>query len=559
MNPRQPPTVFAPPTRPAPAAPDAFALAGARLNAQRPLRDARLQPLAALLQGNQLPQAYAGLAAHLARQPDDADAMNLQARAAVRLGRHAEAAALLARVLELAPDFALARFNLAHLLLQQHRYDEAQRELATLLAQDPANPLFRQMQAGLLQTLGDASAAAAIFHELAEQAPQRAESWLDLGHALRASGAGEGSVAAYRRAIACRPSCGLAWWALANLRTVRLGEADLRALQAQIARSDTPPADRAALLYALAKAHEDQGDAGPAFEAYAQGNALMRQRIRYDPAALGRSVAHQRAVFTADFFAHRRGAGCLSTEPIFILGRPRSGSTLVEQMLASHPAIEGTAELPYIGDLAANLADGPDAAFGTRWLDALAALPPDALQALGEAYLQRAARHRHLARPHFIDKMPANFFHTGFILSVLPRAKIIDVRRQPEACCWSIFKSFSSKGSLGLAELGRFHRDYLDLMAHFDEVQPGRIHRLQYEDLVRQPEAELRHLLDYLGLPFDSACLNFHETRRTVLTPSSEQVRRPLSTQAIDRWRVFEPWLGPLVDALDAGPARAGT
>ncbi len=542
--------------RPPPAAPDAFAAAAARLNAQRPLRDPRLQAAAAHLQANQLPMAQAALAACLHQRPDDPDALNLQARIAVRLGRPDEAITALEQVVALAPTFALARYNLAHLLLQQHRLDEAQRELEVLLAAQPADPLFGQLQALLLETSGDTPAAAALHRTLAEQAPQRVDTWLNLGHALRAAGARDDSIAAYRRAIAVHPGCGLAWWGLANLRTVRFQPADLDALRAQRARRDLPPADRAPLLYALGKGLDDHDEPAQAFEAYAEGNALMRQRIRFEPATLDHGVARQRAVFTPAFFADRAGAGCPATDPIFILGRPRSGSTLVEQMLASHPAIEGTAELPYIGQLAARLPGRPDTAFGSAWVDALAALPPDALAPLGEAYLARARRHRREGRPHFIDKMPGNFFHLGLILAVLPHARIIDVRRHPVACGLSIFTSYSSKGSLTLAELGTVHRAYESLMAHFDAVQPGRIHRVQYEALVEAPEAELRRLLAYLGLPFDEACLRFHETRRTVLTPSSEQVRQPIFTHALAHWRRFEPWLGPLIDALGPhGPA----
>ena len=311
-----------------------------------------------------------------------------------------------------------------------------------------------------------------------------------------------------------------------------------------------PADDRIRLHYALGKGLEDAHAYEKSFVHYDRGNALNRTRIVYDPATVASAVAHQKSLFTPEFFAERAGAGCDSSEPIFVISRPRSGSTLVEQILASHPAIEGTAELPYIGMFARRLAGSRDTAFGTEHLKALEQLPPAELRALGEEYLAHARRHRRLDRPYFLDKMPANFFHVGLIGLILPRARIVEVRRNPAATCFSIFKSYTTKGSLGLAELGRFHRDYAALMAHFGQVLPGRIHSQSYEDLVNDPEREVRRLLDALGLPFDERCLRFYETRRAVLTPSSEQVRRPMSRDAIDHWRHFQPWLHALLASL---------
>jgi tetratricopeptide (TPR) repeat protein len=539
--------------------PDAFAQAGARLAAQRPLQEPRLQKIAALLQPNQPPGlAQVALDSYLRERPADADALNLKARAALRQGRTEEAIEALQRALEAAPDFAIARYNLANLLFRQHLVDEALAQVEQLLAADPGNPLFREMKAAMLETGVDLPQAAALHRTLAQEHPQRADSWLQLGHALRALGEREECVKAYRHAIACRPGLGAAWWGLANLRTMAFDPQDLAAMEQQLARDDLSPADRTGLHYSLGKACEDEQRYEDAFSHYVEGNATLRQRVKYDPGTLTRGVARQKALFTPAFFEARRGAGCDKPDPIFILGRPRSGSTLVEQILASHPAIEGTAELPYIGAIASRLAvesaGRPDVAFGVEHLKALEQWPPSRLAELGELYLRRAARHRRLDRPFFIDKMPANFFHAGLIALILPRAKIIDVRRHPVACCLSIFKSYSSKGSLGLAELGRLHRDYVDLMAHFERVLPGRIARVNYESLVAEPEAEVRRLLSWLGLPFEDACLRPHETKRAVLTPSSEQVRQPVFTSAVDHWRHFEPWLGPLIESL--GPVH---
>lgn len=531
---------------------DAFAQASARLNAQRPVRDARLKQIMTVMQSNLLALAQTQLADHLAKHPKDADALSLMARVAVRQEQRAEAVALLARCLAVAPDFVAARYNRAYLLAQLNEFDEALKELDTLLAHDGANPLFRQMKADVLESVGDSEQALVLCEQLAEENPGRAESWIRLGHALRGLGRQERSIEAYRRAIACRPASGQAYWALANMKTVRFTEADIAAMQTQLANAAVAPDDRITLQFALAKAQEDAGQYEQAFTHYDQANAAMRKRIRYDADTLTQGVAANKAMFTPAFLKAREGAGCPSREPIFILGRPRSGSTLVEQILTSHPAIEATAELPYITALAARLngqrSTGP--VYGTEYLEPLAAMDAPALAALGEDYLRSAALHRRLGRPFFIDKKPANFAHVGLIHLMLPHAKIIDVRRHPAGSCWSMFRTYSTKGRLRLDELGRFYRDYVELMAHFDEVMPGRIHRVVYEDLVRDPEGETRRLLDHLGLPFDPACLRFHETERAILTPSSEQVRQPITSGAVDHWRHFEPWLGPLLDSL---------
>jgi tetratricopeptide (TPR) repeat protein len=547
MDANKPPPIFG---TAGPARPDAFAQASARLGAQRPVRDTRLQRVAAAIQGNLLPLAEKDLADHLAAHPDDPDALNLQARLSVRQGRTAEAITQLARCLAKAPGFAAARYNLAHLLFQAHHYAQALQETEVLLGSDPGNPLFLLLKANILEGVGDGEQALALCEQLAAQSPNRVDTWVRCGHARRAMGRQDESIAAYRRAIALRPECGAAWWSLANLKTVRLTDADVAAMEVQLKRQDLPADDRIPLQFALAKALEDQADYERAFAQYEAGNGAMRLRIDYDPGTLSAGVARNKALFTPGFFQSRKGAGCPSPAPIFVLGRPRSGSTLVEQILASHSAIEGTAELPYITDMAARLDPHPGPAYGTGYLDVLAAMSPTDLAELGESYLHSAQAHRRLGRPHFLDKRPANFTHIGMIHLMLPNAKIIDVRRHPVGCCLSMLKSYSIKGRLSLPELGRFYRDYVELMAHFDAVLPGRIHRVIYEDLVADPEAEVRRLLAYLGLPFEEGCLRFYETERTMSTPSSEQVRRPISAGAVDHWRRFEPWLGPLIDSL---------
>jgi tetratricopeptide (TPR) repeat protein len=533
------------------ASPDAFALASDALARRRPLRQQALVRASHLIGARQMAPAHLELSTFLAQHPDDADALSLMARLQVQLGRRADAIAWLERCLAQAPDFAAARFNLAHLLFQSHQLTAARAQLERLLVgDDVAHPLFLQLKANVLEAMGDVGAALTLCEALATAHPTRAACWIRLGHALRASGRATQAIDAYRQAIACQPDSGVAWWGLAGLKTYRFEPADLQTMAAKLADANTPAEDRHALQFALAKGCEDAGDHAQAFALWEAANTALRQRIQYDPNTLSAGVATNKTLFTPAFFAQRAGSGCQAPDPIFVLGRPRSGSTLVEQILASHPAIEGTSELPYLPDLAARLNPQPGPAFGSDYLRALAQLDPMQLKRLGDEYLERAAVHRQSDRPLFIDKNPANFAHIGLIQLILPQAKIIDVRRHPAACCLSIFKLYSAKGRLQLPELGRFYRDYVQLMAHFDAVLPGRVYRLHYEALVAQPEAEVRSLLAHLGLAFDPACLRFYETERSVRTPSSEQVRRPLTRDAVDHWRQYEAQLGPLIDSL---------
>jgi tetratricopeptide (TPR) repeat protein len=529
--------------QPRQAVPDAFVLATRRLNAERP-PGKPLEQAAVNLRSNRIDLAERELHRHLAAAPDDADALSLLAEAAMRRGRPAEAARLFARTVALAPGFSAARFNLARLLFQTSRQADALAEVEALLAADPQNPLFRQLKANIAQSMGADAQSLALFEALALENPGRAVSWIAYGHALRAMGFQEKSIAAYRRAVECRPSFGLAWWALANLKTVRFGEDDIAAMSGQLARADIPPEDRIPLQFALGRAYEDAAAYAQSFEQYAKANAAARLRMDFDGDRVAGRVAATKALFTPAFLAGRRGTGSEVRDPIFMVGRPRSGSTLIEQMLSSHSMIEGVDELPYIQDIARRLEARGD------YPAVLGQLTPAELEALGDEYLARAATHRKLGRPFFIDKKPANFSHIGLILLALPNARIIDARRHPAASCLSMFKQYHAKGTLRLAELGRFHRDYIAYMAHFDRVAPGRIQRVHYEELVRDPERETQRLLGYLGLPFEESCLRFYETKRTVRTPSSEQVRKPISDEAVDHWRNFEPWLGALIKGL---------
>jgi tetratricopeptide (TPR) repeat protein len=363
-------------------------------------------------------------------------------------------------------------------------------------------------------------------------------------------------VEAYRRSITLEPAFGEAYWSLANLKTFRFEPAEIAAMEAKVADSTVKDVDRLHLEFALGKAYEDAGDWATSFSHYEKANALQRARFRYDPDHNSERLRRLKAIFTREFFAARAGAGCPSPDPIFIVGLPRAGSTLLEQILSSHSRVEGTMELPEIIAIARELrAQSGSQAVGA-YTDRLAALDAALLRELGERFLANTRVYRKSGRPFFIDKMPNNFLHIGLIHLVLPNARIIDARRHPLACCISNYRQHFASGqrfAYDLADLGRYYRDYVELMAHFDAVLPGRVHRVIYERLVEDTEAEVRRLLDYCGLPFEDACLRFFENERAVRTPSSEQVRQPIYREAVDQWRRYETWIGPLKDAL--GPA----
>jgi tetratricopeptide (TPR) repeat protein len=531
---------------------DTITRAAVELGQRRPLKNPRLRQIVSDMREGHVDHAEQELTAYLASNPDDADALFLKSRALYRLDRCEEALQLLQRSLAVAPDFTAARSEYARQLGEMNRYAAALAELDTLLAEEPGNPHFREMKARILAIIGENELSVPMWEALAKENPNRPESWVNYGDGLRVTGSPAESIAAYRRAIACRPSYGQAYWSLANLKTFRFEPADMAAMHEQLRRPDLAPGDRAGFQFALGKAYEDAGDYERSWEQYAKANAAMRIHSTYNPEAHTAAVKANTALFTPEFLRARESWGCKRNDPIFILGRPRSGSTLVEQILASHSAIEGTAELPYIGNLAKRLArrQGHGVVLDTDALAALAALGAAEIEALGEEYLESARLHRKTGRPFFIDKKPDNFLFTGMIHLILPNAKIIDARRHPAASCLSTFKLYSVKGRLRITELGASYRNYVELMAHFDRVLPGKIHRVIYEDMVADPESEVRKLLDYLALPFEEQCLRFYETKRTVLTPSSEQVRRPITKEAVDYWRHFEPWLGPLMKSL---------
>jgi tetratricopeptide (TPR) repeat protein len=514
--------------------------------------DPELMRAAEALVADDLPVAERILRPLLKARPTDVAAIRMMAELAARLGRYQDSENLLRRALDLAPAFGPARANLATVLYKQNRPAEAIAELDHLQGLD--GDAHQNLKAAALGRIGSYEEAIAIYEAVLARFPGQAKVWMSLGHVLKTVGRQADSIAAYRRAAEAAPSLGEVWWSLANLKTVRFAGADIEAMHAALAGAGLSEEDRFHLHFALGKAHEDRSEAEAAFIHYAEGNRLRRAAIDYDPDEISGHVRRSTDLFTADFFAAREGRGCPAPDPIFILGMPRAGSTLIEQILASHPLVEGTMELPDIPALAKRLGARTLKSDRSLYPECLAGLDAGALRDLGEDYLETTRVQRKTDRPFFIDKMPNNWAHVGLIRLILPNAKIIDARRHPLACCFSNFKQHFARGqgfAYDLAELGLYYRDYAALMAHFDAVQPGRVHRVDHEALVADPEAEIRNLLDHLGLPFDPACLAFHETERAVRTASSEQVRRPINRDGLDQWRAFEPWLGPLKDALE--------
>jgi predicted Zn-dependent protease len=520
---------------------------------QAATRDPRLLEAAAALVRNELPVAEARLRTHLRAYPTDVAALRMLAEVAGRLTRYQDAQELLERCLARAPGFDAARHNYALVLNRQGKAEQALAHVQQLLAREPRNPGYRNLHAAVLANLGDFQASIRIYEAVLKEFPQHSKVWMSYGHSLRTAGRLADSVAAYQRAIALEPTLGEAYWSLANLKTFRFTEADVAALRAALARTDLADDDRLHFEFALGKALEDAARYEESFTHYAQGNALRLASHPYSAEENTSFVRRSCALFTREFFAARSGAGSEAAAPIFIVGLPRSGSTLVEQILASHSLVEGTMELPDIPRLAREIAArqgaGPEAGF----LPGLAALGPEALRELGERYLERTRALRKTSAPFFIDKMPNNCLYVGLIQLILPNARVIDTRRHPLGCCFSCFKQQFARGqsfTYGLEDLGRYYRDYVALMHHFDAVLPGRVHRVLYESMVADTETEVRRLLAYCGLPFEEGCLRFYENERAVRTPSSEQVRRPIFRDALEQWRHYEPWLEPLKVAL---------
>ena len=515
----------------------------------------RLLEAAAALHDNQLDIAEPLLKAHLKDDPFDVKAIRMLAELAWRIGRLGDAEHLLRRAMEIAPGFTPARAQLALVLGRMGRPAEALPLLDRLFEDDAEDLGNFNLKAATVARLGDFEAAIALYETVIDRAPNQPKVWLSYGHMLKTVGRQDDGVAAYRRAIALKPTLGEAWFSLANLKTVKFEPSDIAAMEAALSDASLGDEDRFHLDFALGKAMHDAGETAAAFSHYAAGNSRRRRSQPYRREDTSRAVDRAIAAFTAD--ALTIPGGCDARDPIFIVGMPRAGSTLVEQILSSHSLVEGTSELPDMPALARKVEKYP--------LGALALSAAERGE-IGEQYLTRAAAQRRTERPYFIDKLPNNWLFVPFIQLVLPNAKIIDARRHPLGCCFSNFRQHFARGqafTYDLTDVGTYYADYVRLMDHVDAVLPGKVHRVFYERMVDDTEAEVRALLAYLGLDYEPACLTFHETERAVRTASSEQVRQPIYRDATDEWRRYDAHLDPLKAALagviDAYPGESAT
>ena len=487
---------------------------------------------------------------YLRENPEDAGAAVILGTIAERCGAHREAENLFRRAFLLAPAYIEARVALAKLLQSVGRPSDAIGVLDEALERDQRHPAALALKASILVQERELDRALPVFRRLLRAHPDDRITWINFAYLLKTTGKIEEAVDAYRRAIDLDPSRGNSWFGLANLKTVRFQAEDVKRMRSALSDPEITDEDRIHLHFSLGRAFDNQGDYESAFFHYAEGSGIRRREAPHDPDKVHANVKNAIKVFTADFFDERRDAGCLAPDPIFIVSMPRSGSTLVEQILSSHPSIEGTEELFDLERIALSIA--PDQGAG-GYLEHLAALPHAQLRRLGEEYLASTRRHRKTDSPLFTDKMPSNWIFSGLIKTILPRAKIIDIRRHPLACGFANFSQHYNWGinySYDLDHIGRFYSDYVRLMAHFDEVYGGFAHRVFYEDLIEEPEREIRKLLDYVGVPFDVACLDFHRNTRAVHTPSAQQVRRPINRDGLETWKRYETWLGPLKQAL---------
>jgi len=484
--------------------------------------------------------------------PANVDAIRMLGRVALAAGRQDDAERLFRKALSLAPDFSGALVDLGRVLKEQNFFEDAIECFERVVTLEPASPQGHFLLAGTLAPSARTLDAIAAYQRALELNPRFPGAWLGLGHVLKTAGRQDEAIAAYRKCIEVRPDNGESYWSLANLKTYRLGDDDIAAMKSSLQRTDLNEQSAVNFRFALAKAYEDRQEYDTAWQYYREGNAQQRMQEKYDPVQTEDLNEAIREVFTRDLLAEKSTGGCRDSAPVFVLGLPRSGSTLIEQILASHSCVEGTSELPYLGRVATSL--NRNRADGVNYPHAVRELSGDHFAALGEDYLRFAALHRHERQPYFIDKMPNNFPNIGFIHLVLPEATIIDARRHPLDSCLSCFRQLFARGqtfTYDLADIGEYYLEYQRMMDYWHEVLPGKVLTVQYEELVNDFEVQVKRLLAHCRLPWEDACLTFYETDRPVRTASSEQVRRPIYKDSIGFWRHYESQLGELIEVLE--------
>jgi len=488
----------------------------------------------------------------LKQYPTDVSAIRVLADIGIKVGQLKDARHLLERCLELAPDFHAARHSYALVLIRFQKPEAALEEAEKLLVIEPNNPNFLTLKGSILVRIGNHEEAIRLYEKVLKNYPNQARAQMSYGHTLKTVGRLDEAIEAYKKCIRLSPEVGEAYWSLANLKTFKFVDRDIENMRKQVTAEGGDADDQAHLAFALGKALEDLASYDESFKFYRRGNAIRRVDHRHNPKINVLESVRQVRAFDAAFFEQRKDWGCQSAEPIFIVGLPRAGSTLLEQILASHSQVEGTTELQDIIAISRKLGDRSRQNPSGKYPEIVAEMTAEQFLELGESYLE-TTRIQRSGEPFFIDKMPNNFRHIGLIHLILPNSKIIDARRHPMGGCFSGFKQLFANGqtfTYGLEDIGKYYRDYVRLMDHWDAVLPGRVHRVQYEDMVSDTEAQIRTLLDYCKLDFEEQCLRFYETERAVRTPSSEQVRKPIYKQGMDQWRHYESHLDPLKKAL---------
>ena len=488
----------------------------------------------------------------LQKNPGHVDALRMLGLIAAAAGDLEDAEHLLRQALENAPDHVPAMFELGRVLKELDHHEQAIEVYREIVKLHPDNPKAHFRLAGVLGPAALTELSAAAYQRCLDLAPQHAGAWLGLGHMLKTLGRQDEGIEAYQRCLELEPDFGEAYYSLANLKTYRFDDAQIQEMKERVASESVKEVSEVNFLFALAKAYEDRGDFDQAWHYYEQGNDKQRILVSYDPVQTETVNSDLIAFFNADFFKEHLNSGNPDRSPIFVLGMPRSGSTLVEQIIASHSQVEGTSELPYIGRISKSL--NRNRADGMRYPQVLSELEPRHFHRLGQDYLQMAAMHRVEGTPRFIDKMPNNFPSVGLIHTILPNAKIIDARRHPMDACLGNLKQLYAKGqtfSYDQNDIGEYYLQYQRMMDHWDEVLPGKVLRVQYEDTVADLESQVLRILEYLELPWEDGCLNFYDTERAVRTASSEQVRQPIYTSGVGFWRNYEPYLEELQEVLE--------
>lgn len=488
----------------------------------------------------------------LQKKPHHVEAMRLLADIGGRLGVLEDADFLLESAIEFEPDNVQLRIDYIQILRKRQKYDAALSHCKILYERDHQNPVFQSLYAIESMQIGDYDKALALFDRVLETLPNDPVTLTSRGHALKTFGRHDEAVQSYQSAFASDPGHGDAYYGLANLKTYKFSDDEIAAMRAQEDSNQLSYQHRIHICFSLGKAYEDRQDFDASFAYYERGNSLKRNQSRYDADQMSEELEAQISACSKELFTAHAGKGYDAPDPIFILGLPRAGSTLIEQILASHSQVDGTMELPNILSMAHRLRRQKQASNISLYPQNLHDLDADQLHAMGKEFIESTQIHRQAA-PFFIDKMPNNFRHIGLIKLILPNAKIIDARREPMACCFSGFKQLFAEGqefTYGLREIGQYYRDYIRLMDHWDAVLPDAILRVQHEDVLDDLEGQVRRMLEYLGLPFEQACIDFYKTKRAVRTASSEQVRQPITKASVDIWRNYEKNLQPLKDAL---------